>query len=62
MSRIEKISDHTSVLRLNDGRAFALSNRRDGSLDSVFWMAQQRNWEQLPQTICGQKKIGRAHV
>ena len=61
MSRIEKISDHTSVLRLNDGRAFALSNRRDGSLDSVFWMAQQRNWEQLPQTICGQKIVPFGH-
>lgn len=61
MSRIEKISDHTSVLRLNDGRAFALSNRVDNSLDSVFWMAQQRNWEQLPQTVCGQKIVPFGH-
>ncbi len=57
MSRIEKVSDNTHVLRLNDGRAFALSNRRDASLDTVFWMAQQRNWEKTPHTVCGEKVV-----
>lgn len=57
MSRIDRISDHTSVLRLNDGRAFALSNRTDGGLDSVLWAARQRNWEQLPQSVCGRKIV-----
>lgn len=57
MSRIEKISDHTHVLTLNDGRAFALSSRSDPSLETVFWQSQQRNWEQLPHTVCGEKIV-----
>lgn len=57
MSKIEKISEHTHILTLNDGRAFALSNKKDTSLETVFWMAGQRNWETTWQTVCGQKIV-----
>ena len=57
MNKIEKISDHTHVLTLNDGRAFALSNRMDASLETVFWMSGQRNWESTWQTVCGEKIV-----
>lgn len=54
---VKKISDHSYALHLEDGRCFTLSNRRDSSLDSLFWQAQDRNWEYLPHTIQGYRVI-----
>lgn len=61
MSKIEKISDHTHVLTLNDGRAFALCNNRGQSIESVLWMAGQRNWETMPYSVCGEKVVPFGH-
>lgn len=53
----KKISDHTWIKVLDDGRAFTLSNKRDSGLDTILWQAQERNWEYMPATVCGQKII-----
>lgn len=52
-----KISEHTWIKTLDDGRAFTLSNRRDSGLDAVLWQAQERNWEYMPHTVCGMKIV-----
>ena len=53
----KKISEHTWIKVLDDGRAYTLSNMRGGGLDTILWQAQERNWEYMPQSVCGQKII-----
>lgn len=57
MSKIKKITPHTFAKHLDDGRVFTLSNSHGGGLDTILWEAQERNWEYMPHSVCGQKVI-----
>lgn len=57
MKTISQISEHSYAAATEDGRVFTLSTTRDGGLDSLFWAARERNWEYMPQTVCGQKIV-----
>lgn len=52
MSKTERISKHTHMARLDDGRCLFLSNvPNDNIVSSIVWNAGGRNWETMPQTV-----------
>lgn len=57
MSKVEKISEHSYALHLDDGRVYTLSNNMSGNVESLFWRVTDRNWEYMPQSICGRKIV-----
>lgn len=57
MSKVEKISEHSYALHLDDGRVYTLSNNMNGNVESLFWRVTDRNWEYLPQSVCGKKIV-----
>ena len=54
---IKQISSHAYAAHLEDGRVFTLANNRDSNLDTILWEAQERNWEYMPHSICGQRVV-----
>ena len=57
MSKVNRISQHSYALTLDDGRVYTLSSGRYGGLDSLVWSVGGHNWELMPQVVGGYRVV-----